>query len=42
MAATNERTGKPLSASTIHATLGSLKAFFVWLADQPGYASRIK
>ena len=42
MAATNERTGKPLSASTIHATLGSLKAFFVWLAAQPGYASRIK
>jgi integrase len=38
----NARTGKPLSASTIHATLAALKAFFVWLADQPGYASRIK
>ena len=36
------RTGKPLSASTVHATLAALKAFFVWLADQPGYASRIK
>src|SRR5208282_4561916 len=42
MAATSERTGKPLSASTVHATLASLKAFFVWLADQRGYASRIK
>jgi integrase len=42
MAATNARTGKPLSASTVHATLAALKAFFVWLADQPGYASRIK
>ncbi len=36
MAATNGRTGKPLSASTVHATLASLKAFFVWLADQRG------
>ncbi|MBV8107974.1 MAG: tyrosine-type recombinase/integrase [Hyphomicrobiales bacterium] len=42
MAASNERTGKPLTASTVAATLASLKAFFVWLADQPGYASRIK
>jgi integrase len=42
MAATNVRTGKPLSASTVHAMLAALKAFFVWLADQPGYASRIK
>jgi integrase len=42
MAANNERTGKPLSASTVHATLAALKAFFVWLADQRGYASRIK
>jgi integrase/recombinase XerD len=42
LAATNERTGKPLSASTLHATLAGLKAFFVWLADQRGYASRIK
>ena len=36
MAATNGRTGKPLSASTVHATLAGLKAFFVWLADQRG------
>ena len=42
MVVTNARTGKPLSASTIHAMLAALKAFFVWLADQPGYASRIK
>jgi site-specific recombinase XerD len=34
-AATNARTGEPLSASTVHATLAALKAFFVWLADQP-------
>ena len=38
----NVRTGKPLSASTIHSTLGALKAFFTWLADQPGYASKVK
>jgi integrase len=42
MATTNERTGNLLSASTVHATLAGLKAFFVWLADQRGYASRIK
>jgi integrase len=41
-AATNARTGKLLSASTIHATLAAVKAFFIWLIDQPGYASRIK
>jgi integrase len=38
----NVRTGKPLSASTIYSTLGALKAFFEWLAQQPGYRSRIK
>lgn len=38
----NARTGKLLSASTVHATLAALKAFFVWLAAQPGYASKIK
>jgi site-specific recombinase XerC len=42
MAARNVRTGKPLSASTVHATLAALKAFFIWLADQPGYASKVK
>src|SRR3984957_6182265 len=39
---TSAQTGKPLSASTVHGTLAAVKAFFVWLADQPGYASRIK
>lgn len=38
----NVRTGAPLSASTISATLGALKAFFLWLADQPDYRSRIR
>ena len=38
----NARTGEPLSASTVHSTLGALKAFFGWLAQQPGYRSRIK
>jgi len=30
-----------LSAATITSTLGTLKAFFRWLAGQPGYKSRI-
>ena len=38
---TNHRTGKPLSAATIDGTLRELKAYFRWLADQPGYKSRI-
>ena len=38
----NVGTGKPLSKSTIYATLTQLKKFFVWLADQPGYRSRIR
>src|SRR6185437_8192591 len=42
MDAKNLRTGKPLSASTIYSTLGALKSFFEWLAQQPGYRSRIK
>jgi integrase/recombinase XerD len=37
----NVRTAAPLSASTIHSTLAALKAFFVWLANQRGYRSRI-
>jgi integrase len=42
IAARNARTGEPLSASTIHSTLAALKAFFVWLAQQPGFRSRMK
>lgn len=37
----NQRTGAPLSASTINGTLRELKAFFYWLADQAGYKSKI-
>lgn len=37
----NERTGAPLSYATTNGTLGELKGFFYWLADQPGYKSRI-
>lgn len=37
----NERTGAQLGDSTINSALRELKAFFNWLADQPGYKSRI-
>jgi integrase/recombinase XerD len=37
----NPRTRRPLSNATVHATLAALKAFFVWLAGQPGYKSRM-
>lgn len=35
-------TGKPLSKSTIASVLSANKAFIFWLADQPGYKSRIR
>lgn len=35
------RTGKPLSRATVHSTLSALRAFFVWLAGQPGYKSHL-
>ena len=35
----NQKTGKSLSKSTLHSTLGHLKKFFHWLAGQPGYKS---
>ncbi|WP_446809699.1 tyrosine-type recombinase/integrase [Methylomonas sp. 2BW1-5-20] len=38
---TNQQTGKPLSKSTMNSTLSQLKAFFQWLAMQPGYKSHI-
>jgi integrase len=41
-AQTNVRTGKPLSRATVHSTLSALKAFFLWLAGQPGYKSRLQ
>jgi integrase len=35
------RSGGPLSKATLYATLTALKRFFIWLAGQPGYKSRI-
>lgn len=37
----NPETGKPLAKATIRSRLMALKAFFQWLAGQPGYKSRI-
>ena len=39
--AVSVRTGERLSSSTVLATLNALRAFFEWLAMQPGYRSRI-
>lgn len=39
--AKNASTGKPLSRATVHSTLSALRAFFIWLAGQPGYKSKI-
>jgi len=38
---THHRTGKSLSKGTISATLMHVRAFFIWLADQPGFRSKI-
>jgi integrase/recombinase XerD len=38
---TNVRTGKPLSKATLLSTLAHLKEFFIWLAGQRIYKSRI-
>lgn len=38
----NAATGKPLAKATLKGRLDALKAFFLWLADQPGYRSRIR
>src|SRR5262245_22621814 len=40
--AVSAREGKPLSKSTILQTLNALRSFFLWLAEQPGYRSRIR
>jgi integrase len=37
-----QRSGQALSKATQYSTLTNLKRFFVWLADQPGYKSRIQ
>lgn len=39
--AINAKTKKPLAKATLHARLNAVKAFFMWLADQSGYKSRI-
>jgi site-specific recombinase XerD len=36
----SQRTGGSLSHATIYSTLGSLKAFFMWVAGQRGFKSR--
>ncbi|MBA5778041.1 site-specific integrase [Stappia sp. F7233] len=38
----NSDTGKVLSLATVRARLKAVQAFFVWLADQSGYRSRIR
>jgi integrase len=38
----NPDTKKPLAKATVKGRLDALKAFFMWLADQPGYGSRIR
>jgi integrase len=37
----SSETEKPLSKATVLQTLNALRAFFLWLAGQPGYRSRI-
>ena len=40
--ARNERSGKPISKATALQVLNSLRSFFLWLAEQSGYRSRIR
>ncbi|MGP0058436.1 MAG: tyrosine-type recombinase/integrase [Beijerinckiaceae bacterium] len=35
------KTGERLSKASLYATLRALKTFFIWLAGQPGYRSRL-
>lgn len=35
------KTGRSLAKATIHSRLTALKSFFKWLAEQPGYKSKI-
>lgn len=39
---TGQRSGEKLSKATLHATLKHLRAFFFWLAGQPGCKSRFQ
>lgn len=40
--ALSARNSKPLSRATVSQILAALRSFFLWLAEQPGYRSRIK
>lgn len=40
--AINPKTKKPLAKATIHSRLSAVKAFFQWLAGQPGYKQQIR
>lgn len=37
----SQRTGAPLSKATLYSTLNALRLFFRWLADRPGFRSRV-
>jgi integrase len=39
--AISDRSGKPLAKATVNQTLAACRAFFVWLAGQPGFRSRL-
>ena len=39
---TGQRSGEKLSKATLNATLKQLKAFFFWLAGQPGYKASLQ
>lgn len=39
---TGKRSGEKLSKATLNATLKQLRAFFFWLAGQPGYKARLQ
>ena len=38
----NARTGERLSKATLYSTVRCLRAFFKWLADKPGYRSKLE
>lgn len=38
----NQRTGAPLSKATLYSTLQALRSLFLWLADRPGFKSRVR
>lgn len=38
---TNQRSGRPLTKSTMCSTMRMLREFFLWLSGQPGFRSRI-